>query len=172
MADMQATPMPNTSNAPAATPLTLFIVLLIIIPSSSTWTIMPAGVSLTRPSVLTPRTLITYVPAFSGCQVKVKVAHWYGSKSAGTSKQLANEELEARCVAPAKKHGLTPKEQEIFLLLAQGARPAAIPENLRISISTTRSHIKRICTKLDIHSQEEVRKVVESVPLAEVVRKH
>ncbi|RSS78575.1 response regulator transcription factor, partial [Streptomyces sp. WAC06614] len=44
--------------------------------------------------------------------------------------------------------GLTPREQEIWQLLATGLDNAEIAEELRISISTVKNHITGLFTKL------------------------
>jgi len=50
---------------------------------------------------------------------------------------------------------LTPREVEILGLLAQGLTPKAIATELFISRKTVATHIQRILTKLDVHSQAE-----------------
>jgi DNA-binding NarL/FixJ family response regulator len=51
---------------------------------------------------------------------------------------------------------LTPREQEIVGRIAAGRRPAAIAEELVVSLATVRSHIRSILAKLGVGSQLEV----------------
>ena len=57
--------------------------------------------------------------------------------------------------SPQRLHSLTPREQEILLLLARGSRAEAIAEQLVISPRTVATHIQRILAKLGVHSQAE-----------------
>lgn len=51
---------------------------------------------------------------------------------------------------------LTPREQDVLLLMGQGMDPHAIAASLGISLHTCRGHQKAIMGKLDAHSQLEV----------------
>ncbi len=51
--------------------------------------------------------------------------------------------------------GLTPREQEVAVLLAQGRSNQAIARELRISVHTARHHTQRILSKLEVHSRGE-----------------
>jgi DNA-binding CsgD family transcriptional regulator len=64
--------------------------------------------------------------------------------------------IEQRCQALATESALSKREREILLLLAQGRGAPYIAQNQFISTNTVRSHIKRIYTKLGIHSKEEL----------------
>lgn len=60
--------------------------------------------------------------------------------------------------APSKEvelHTLSPRENEVLQLLAEGQAYKQIAAILNISINTVCSHIKRIYEKLHIHSQSE-----------------
>jgi DNA-binding NarL/FixJ family response regulator len=50
-------------------------------------------------------------------------------------------------------YGLTPREIQVAVLLAQGRSNAAIAEALRISPHTTRHHTQRVLAKLGVHSR-------------------
>jgi DNA-binding CsgD family transcriptional regulator len=54
-------------------------------------------------------------------------------------------------------HGLSPREQEILLLLARGYNDARIAAALFISPSTVRNHLHNMRTKLELPSREELR---------------
>ncbi len=51
---------------------------------------------------------------------------------------------------------LTPREQDVLLLMGQGMDPHAIATSLGISLHTCRGYQKAIMAKLDAHSQLEV----------------
>lgn len=61
----------------------------------------------------------------------------------------------------ADEYDLSPRECEVFRLLASGRSPKRIGEKLFISESTAKSHCHRIYQKLDVHSQQELLDVVE-----------
>jgi PAS domain S-box-containing protein len=50
---------------------------------------------------------------------------------------------------------LTPREQEVLALLADGLNTDRIAESLSISRSTTRNHLQNILQKLQVHSRAE-----------------
>lgn len=52
-------------------------------------------------------------------------------------------------------HRLTAREREVLECLAAGARATAIAEQFVVSLSTVRSQIRSILTKLDVNSQLE-----------------
>lgn len=66
------------------------------------------------------------------------------------------EALAARCDALAESFGLTPREGDIFLLLAQGHTLPVVSQRLFVSENTVKSHAKRIYQKLGIHSRAEL----------------
>ncbi|OUO89524.1 helix-turn-helix transcriptional regulator [Gordonibacter sp. An230] len=63
---------------------------------------------------------------------------------------------EARCYALASEHGLTNRERDILILLAQGRDLAFICEKLFLSKNTVKSYQKTIYAKLDVHSKQEI----------------
>lgn len=56
----------------------------------------------------------------------------------------------------AQEYRLTQREEEVLELLAQGMKASAIAEELFISTSTAKSHIRNIYAKLGIHTQSEL----------------
>lgn len=62
----------------------------------------------------------------------------------------------------AEDGGLSPRETEIFFMLASGKDRADIREAFHISNDTVKSHTRRIYAKLDIHSKKEAAALVES----------
>ncbi len=51
---------------------------------------------------------------------------------------------------------LTPRETEVFGLVAQGLASKQIAEILAVSFNTVNNHRKRICRKLGVHSTAEL----------------
>ncbi len=51
---------------------------------------------------------------------------------------------------------LTPREIEVFGLVAQGKTSKQIGETLAISVHTVNNHRKRICRKVGVHSTAEL----------------
>lgn len=66
-----------------------------------------------------------------------------------------------RIINAAKEHGLTSREEEVFVLMAKGYKAQNIADSLVISYNTIRAHIRNIYTKLDVHSQQEFISFVE-----------
>lgn len=66
-----------------------------------------------------------------------------------------------RCELVAEQYGLTPREEEVFLLLAKGRNAEYIAEQLVVSAATAKSHIYHIYRKLDISSQQHLMNIVE-----------
>lgn len=60
----------------------------------------------------------------------------------------------------AKDHDLTPRQQEIFTLLAYGHRIPGIADMLGISPATVRTHAHFIYAKMDVHSSDELVELV------------
>ncbi|MCA9737224.1 MAG: response regulator transcription factor [Gemmatimonadota bacterium] len=57
--------------------------------------------------------------------------------------------------APAATEGLTPREEEILALLAEGFRYREIAERLFITLDTVRTHIRHIYEKMQVRSRTE-----------------
>lgn len=56
----------------------------------------------------------------------------------------------------AERYALTPRETEIFLLLAKGRSAPFIRDELTISLNTVTSHMRRIYRKMDLHTRQEL----------------
>ena len=61
----------------------------------------------------------------------------------------------ARTSTRAHPHGLTKREAQIFALLAEGMRNAAIAKRLFLSTKTVDHHVSSILTKLGVPSRLE-----------------
>jgi DNA-binding CsgD family transcriptional regulator len=64
------------------------------------------------------------------------------------------------CSYIAQEHSLTKREEEIMLLMVQGATRQSISDLLYVAPNTVKTHIHGIYRKLDIHSQEDMRRFV------------
>ncbi len=71
------------------------------------------------------------------------------------------ETLESRVAALAEHHGLTPREREVFEMLAHGRNREYIESKLVISRNTVKAHVKHIYAKLEVHSHQELLDLVE-----------
>ena len=74
-----------------------------------------------------------------------------------------DENLAFVCESFSKIYRLTPREAEITLLLAKGKDRASIAETCCISTETVKTHVKRIYTKLGIHSRKEMIVLIEHI---------
>ncbi len=69
--------------------------------------------------------------------------------------------FDERCQALASQYNLTPRELEVFQMLARGRDRAYIQEQLVVSRNTVKAHVKHIYAKLDIHSHQDLIDLVE-----------
>ena len=63
--------------------------------------------------------------------------------------------------AIAQRYGFSPRETEVFELLAKGRNRVYISQKLVVSDNTTRTHMRNIYRKLEVHSQQELIDVLE-----------
>ena len=61
-----------------------------------------------------------------------------------------------RTPAPKPDVAFTPREQEVLNLLIEGESYKAIAAELGVSIDTVRSHVRKVYSKLHIHSRTEI----------------
>lgn len=71
------------------------------------------------------------------------------------------ESFQERCAVIGQRFGLSPREQEVFAMLARGRDRAYIEAELVVSKNTAKAHVKHIYAKLDIHSHQELLDLVE-----------
>lgn len=69
-----------------------------------------------------------------------------------------------RCDELSEQYLLSTREKEVFLILAKGHNATFIQEQLCVSKSTAKTHINHIYKKMDIHTQQELLKMVEDRP--------
>ena len=55
-----------------------------------------------------------------------------------------------------ERYGLTNREAEVLMLLAEGRSSSYIAGELVLSENTVRSYVKNIYQKLDVHSKQDV----------------
>ena len=77
-------------------------------------------------------------------------------EEAAPPKTRKADEYEKRVLALAKQHQLTPREIEVFALLARGRSVPFIRDTLVISRDTAATHVKHIYKKLGVHSRQEL----------------
>ncbi len=72
------------------------------------------------------------------------------------------ELLGRRVAAISLAGGLTEREREVLVLLADSYTAEAIAEHLHVSLATVRSHKKHIYTKLDVHKTEDLIRLIRN----------
>lgn len=77
-------------------------------------------------------------------------------------RETSLERLSRRCSEVAARCGLTEREAEVMLLLAQGLSRARVAEELVVSNETVKTHAKHIYEKLDVHSLREMTTYIET----------
>lgn len=65
------------------------------------------------------------------------------------------------CARIAHEHNLSPREEEVLVLLAKGRSVKHIEKTLVISYHTAKAHANHIYRKLEVHSREELIDLVE-----------
>ena len=76
--------------------------------------------------------------------------------------EASHATLEQACSAIADRASLTPREREVFEMLARGRDSFSIQEQLTVSRNTVKAHVKHIYVKLDIHTHQDLLDIVES----------
>lgn len=56
----------------------------------------------------------------------------------------------------ASHYALSPRETEVFVLLAQGRTRAFIQDELVLSSSTVKTHVSHIYAKMEVHDRQEM----------------
>ena len=56
----------------------------------------------------------------------------------------------------AEEHRLSPRETEVFMLLAQGRSHAFIQDELDLARGTVNAHVSHIYTKMDVSDRQEL----------------
>ena len=82
-----------------------------------------------------------------------------GSPSGAAADPAAETILDIQyrqCQALRNRYGLTDRETEVVLLVAQGYTQQFCADALMVSLNTVRTHMKHVYTKLDIHTKDEL----------------
>ena len=72
------------------------------------------------------------------------------------------DDIETRLLLMGRHYDLTRREQDIARLLIQNLSKAQIGEALCLSESTVRTHARNLYAKLDVHSREQLKELVEA----------
>lgn len=80
--------------------------------------------------------------------------------TANLAAEAQRAQLINRCGELAFEHGLSAREEEVLLMLAQGLSKHDIEEQLVISESTVKSHLRSIYRKIDVHSRAELNSLI------------
>ncbi len=91
---------------------------------------------------------------------------FFGVRNAGKD-DGERARIAARMVALGKERCLSPREKEVFQLLATNKTVSEIENSLCVANGTLKSHTRRIYQKLDVHSREELRELVLKEPSIE-----
>jgi DNA-binding CsgD family transcriptional regulator len=77
------------------------------------------------------------------------------------AEQREGSKIKRCCAALAQDYALTARETEILFLLARGRTASYIAQELVISPTTAKTHLRTIYTKLGLHSQQQILSLVE-----------
>lgn len=69
--------------------------------------------------------------------------------------------MRLRCEQIGNAYGLSPRENDVLVLLAKGYSSGAIQEHLHISQGTANSHTRNIYAKLGVHTKDEMIALVD-----------
>ena len=104
----------------------------------------------------------TFAGAIDGIEpVEPAASSAASSAAAGAAPQAPEAVFAERCAAIAERFALTPREAEVFAMLARGRDRAYIEEALVVSRNTVKAHVKHVYAKLGIHSHQELLDLVE-----------
>lgn len=74
-----------------------------------------------------------------------------------------------KCNAVAQQFELTPRETEVFVLMAKGRNAESIGEELTISHYTAKTHIYHVYQKTGVNSRQAIIDMVENYPTSKLV---
>lgn len=75
----------------------------------------------------------------------------------------AEEKLAISCAIVRKRYDLTPREEDVLLLLVQGESIAGVAQTLVIAKGTAKVHVRHIYEKLGVHTRNELKAIVETI---------
>lgn len=91
---------------------------------------------------------------------------WWGLRQEMTPERHHMETIRSKCAMLARAYKLSPREEEILLMLVNGKRAAQIKEECNLSLFTVRNHIQNVYRKFDVHSINELESLVEDAEAA------
>lgn len=104
--------------------------------------------------------LLVLVTLFVFTDLDASAVERVGLRDAGGAAGLSLDERVARV---RERFGLTEREAEVLGLLAVGRNAVSIQEALTVSYNTVKVHRRNIYLKMDVHSQQELLDVMESI---------
>lgn len=115
-----------------------------------------AGVGSERAAyIVTTLVLLVFLTSFVAI-------HLYNIRSAPRFAQEAERiRFDNACEAIVLEAALTPRERDVFYLLALGRSNKQVERALVLSPDTVKTHVRHVYGKLDIHSREELVELVE-----------
>lgn len=103
-----------------------------------------------------------FIPYMSYVAIEQLASRLDGQGEGGSDERDAAGSWRQRCAAVCQAGDLSPRESEVFLLLAKGRNAEHIANELFISQHTARTHIYRIYRKLSVNSQQELIDLVDN----------
>ncbi|MEG0218108.1 MAG: LuxR C-terminal-related transcriptional regulator [Raoultibacter sp.] len=86
----------------------------------------------------------------------VSLLIWLADKSDAAQTTMPPEPIADKRQEIATRYALSPRETEVFMMLAQGRSRTYISEELFISDGTTKTHISHIYKKLEVSNKQEM----------------
>lgn len=99
--------------------------------------------------------------AFAGAASEAKSADGAQDDGSTDSPDRPKRWFKENCESIANRYFLSRRETDVLFLLAKGYNSSAIQEKLVIAEGTAKTHIRHIYRKLDVHTQQELMRMVE-----------
>lgn len=104
----------------------------------------------------------SWLAAIAGARKEAPVEGGHGGSgqavdadASDATSQLARS-IAARCEEVARDYALSPRESEVFMLLAQGRTCSFVQDELVLAESTVKTHMSHIYAKLDVSGRQEM----------------
>lgn len=133
---------------------------------SLVWVFLLSNTNLVNQSFVTVTTYALLVIVLIAIWMMIKKSLGSGEGKAAASLSALSENpiemISAQCEVVADDHKLSPREKEVFMLLAQGRTRNYISEELVLSINTVKTHIAHIYSKLGVADRQEMMSLIWS----------
>ena len=96
--------------------------------------------------------------------VATLLVHRHGANDRVAAKNELCGDFEAIVALRSSEAGLTPRETDVFLLLARGRSVPFIAEALSLSPSTVKGHVRYLYAKLGVSNKQELLDLVDKEP--------